>query len=82
MKRLNLCKGHKQEENQSHFAEHNCDYCKLLKQYEEALIKLRALEDVKAILDDAPELNVNNYDHDQVCQLNTAMCEAWSLVHN
>lgn len=28
-KRLELCEGHKQEWKQSHYAEHNCDYCKL-----------------------------------------------------
>ena len=28
--RLKLCLKHKQEENHSHFAEENCDYCKLL----------------------------------------------------
>lgn len=34
MKNLELCKGHKQEWKQSHYAEHNCDYCKLEKQIE------------------------------------------------
>ena len=28
---LTLCKSHKQESNQSEFAEYNCDHCKLLK---------------------------------------------------
>lgn len=27
---LNLCYKHRQEPNHSHFAEHNCDYCKAL----------------------------------------------------
>jgi hypothetical protein len=31
---LNLCLKHQQEGNRSHFAEHNCDYCKLLKKVE------------------------------------------------
>jgi hypothetical protein len=31
MKELNLCLGHKQEWRQSHYAEHNCDYCKAQK---------------------------------------------------
>lgn len=35
-----------------------------------------ALETVNAILEAAPELNPSNYDHDQVCELNTAMVEA------
>lgn len=30
MKRLELCENHKQEWKQSHYAEHNCDYCKAL----------------------------------------------------
>lgn len=29
---LDLCLKHKQERNHSHFSEHNCDYCKLLKE--------------------------------------------------
>ena len=29
---LKLCKKHQQEQNRSHFAEHNCDYCNLEKQ--------------------------------------------------
>ena len=28
-KNLKLCEGHKQEWKQSHYAEHNCDHCKL-----------------------------------------------------
>jgi hypothetical protein len=31
---LRLCKKHQQERNHSHFAEHNCDYCKLLNKVE------------------------------------------------
>jgi hypothetical protein len=31
------------------------------------------------VLTDAPELNPSNYDHDDVCRLNTAMLEAWSI---
>jgi len=30
--RLNLCYKHRQEQNHSHFSEHNCDYCKLRNQ--------------------------------------------------
>jgi len=41
---------------------------------------LRALESVREILYLAPELNPSNYDHDQVCQLNDAMCEAWNIT--
>jgi len=32
MKPLNLCVNHPQEWKQSHYAEHNCDYCKLLEE--------------------------------------------------
>ncbi len=28
----------------------------------------------------APELNMSNYDHDQVCELNTAMCEVFVIL--
>jgi len=28
----------------------------------------------------APELNPNNYDHDDVCRLNAAMCELYEVV--
>lgn len=28
---LKLCLKHKQEQNKSHYSEHNCDYCKLAK---------------------------------------------------
>ncbi len=34
--RLKLCGKHKQEANQSHYAEHNCDYCKLQNQRTDA----------------------------------------------
>lgn len=44
------------------------------------LHRLRLLSDVRAILQDAPELNPSNYDHEQVCQLNSDCCEAWSLM--
>lgn len=47
---------------------------------EEILSRLRTLEDVRGVLYDCPELNPSNYDHDQACQLNTAMCEAWSII--
>lgn len=29
---LDLCLKHKQEANQSHFSEHNCDFCKVKKE--------------------------------------------------
>lgn len=49
---------------------------------EEILSKLRALEDVRAMLHGCPELNPSNYDHDQVCDLNSAVCEAWSRIES
>ncbi len=30
--------------------------------------------------EDAPELNPSNYDHDDVCQLNSAMIEVWKVL--
>ena len=32
------------------------------------------------VLRDAPEINPSNYDYDQVCELNRAMCEAWAML--
>ena len=43
------------------------------------------LDDVRTlfhVLYDAPELNPSNYDHDQVCELNSAMCEAFALCRD
>ena len=37
---LHLCLKHQQEQNRSHYAEHNCDYCKLLKEVNELRAKL------------------------------------------
>jgi hypothetical protein len=47
---------------------------------EQILGRLRTLEYVRGVIYDSPELNPSNYDHDQACQLNTAMCEAWSII--
>ncbi len=41
---------------------------------------VEALEAAKAIAEDAPELNHSNYDHDQVCQLDTAMVELHGVL--
>lgn len=30
----------------------------------------------------SPELNMSNYDHEQVSELNTAMCEVCSILEN
>ena len=49
---------------------------------EEILARLRTLEDVRAVIYDSPELNPSNYDHDDACTLNTAMCEAWSIIES
>lgn len=47
---------------------------------EEILGRLRALEDVRGVIYDSPELNPSNYGHDDVCRLNSDMCEAWSII--
>jgi hypothetical protein len=39
------------------------------------------LDAVRFIADCAPELNMSNYDHDQVAELNSAMCEIYSLLN-
>ena len=49
---------------------------------EEILDRLRTLEDVRVVIYDSPELNHSNYEHDDVCRLNTAMCEAWSIIES
>ena len=43
------------------------------------------LDDVRTlfhVLHDAPELNPSNYDHEQACELNAAMCEAFALCRD
>jgi len=32
------------------------------------------------LLQDAPEINPSNYDHDDVCRLNAAACEAYQVL--
>lgn len=44
---LHLCKKHKQEINQSHYAEHNCDYCKQEKKAQDANIIIQELRQEK-----------------------------------
>ena len=43
----------------------------------ELLADLMAVEEIARV---APELNPSNYDHDDVCRLNTAMCELYEVV--
>jgi len=40
--RLELCKEHKQESNQSHFDKSNCDYCKQENQIKELMDYIEA----------------------------------------
>jgi hypothetical protein len=46
-----------------------------------AVAELAALKERLAVVEQiariAPELNPNNYDHDEVCQLNDAMIQVW-----
>ena len=49
---------------------------------DEIVARLRTLEDVRAVIYDSPELNPSNYDHDDAFRLNTAMCEAWSIIES
>ena len=60
-----------------------CEMCKTALAERDAKIQsLRcALHNAWAIAMDAPELNPSNYDHDQVCVLNTAMIEVWSILN-
>jgi hypothetical protein len=38
------------------------------------------LEEAFTVLENSPELHPSNYDHDQVCELNAAACEAFILL--
>lgn len=49
---------------------------------EHILSRLRLLQELRAALTDAPELNPSNYDHEQVCELNAKVIDAWMLVAN
>jgi len=50
---------------------------KLRAQLAEARAKLAQCREAYQILEDAPELNPSNYDHEQVCELNAKMVEAY-----
>ncbi len=56
-----------------------CDEChdRVLKERDKALADLRLVEELARL---APELNPSNYDHDDVCRLNAAMCELYEVV--
>lgn len=49
----------------------------LTSQLEEANNKLRLIEE---IVDNVPELNICNYDIDQVAELNNGMIEIWNVL--
>lgn len=60
---------------------------------EQAVVKIKKLEEenekhaaawnnMLALLEDAPEINPSNYDHDQVCLLNRQVQEAWHLAND
>jgi hypothetical protein len=56
-KRLNLCMEHKQENNQSHFANHNCDHCKALAINDELLVALQSVWGFcRRYMDEAPDV--------------------------
>jgi len=65
-----------------------CGDCQKAYEEETAPSSVRStslLDDVRTlfnVLYDAPELNPSNYDHDQVCELNVAMCEAFALCRD
>lgn len=58
---LNLCKDHEQEPSRSVFANHNCDYCKLLKENEKLIKENKELRDklYKKEMNDEPVLGVH-----------------------
>ncbi|MCK5609988.1 hypothetical protein KAR91_49400 [Candidatus Pacearchaeota archaeon] len=47
---------------------------------EQILARLHILEDVRAMIYDAPELNMNNFDDVEVKLLNDSMCEMWQVI--
>lgn len=38
---INLCLKHQQEERRSHYSEHNCHHCKLIKENEKMKMKMK-----------------------------------------
>lgn len=42
----------------------------------------RKLEDLKILADNIPELNMNNYNEDDVAELNQSMIEIWSYLND
>ena len=48
---------------------------------EELTAKVEGMKIAFDVMSDAPELNMSNYDHDDVALLNTAMCEAWAILN-
>lgn len=53
-KHLDLCVNHKQEWKHSHFAEHNCDYCKALEVIKSMTMRLEWLNDPRSGDTEAP----------------------------
>ena len=57
---------------------------KLNRQAQEKKEKVKKLEDVikysKEFIQDLPELNPSNYNHDDVCTLNSGVCEMFSYL--
>lgn len=39
-----------------------------------------ALKEIREIVEQSPELNMNNYDHDQVAQINQALIEIYRIL--
>ena len=57
-----------------------CPFCEVHRLRGE-VERLRAMiASASAVLYDAPELNPSNYDHEDVCRLNAAACEAYVIL--
>jgi hypothetical protein len=47
---------------------------------EQILARLRTLEDIRAMIYDSLELNMNNFDEVEVKLLNDSVCEMWQVI--
>ena len=69
--KLDLCSAHQQEENHSRFATHACDFCKLLKDWEDARVELSALRNKSPETDKTVFKEVPQPHYEIDCEMNT-----------
>lgn len=55
--------------------------CTTLEKIQQEVQQLRqVLSEALEIAKNTPELNLSNYDHDEVCELNSQMCTLYELL--